>query len=47
VGLTGGGGGELPGLVDYLIDVPHLHARIQEVHGMVYLLCQIVEEAAP
>lgn len=47
VGLTGGGGGDLRGLVDHLIDVPHAHTpRIQEVHGMVvHLLCQIVEEA--
>src|SRR3990172_1695762 len=47
VGLTGAGGGELPGLVDYLIDVPHpATPRIQEVHGMViHLLCQMVEEA--
>jgi D-sedoheptulose 7-phosphate isomerase len=46
VGLTGGGGGALPGLVDHLIDVPSGETpRIQEVHGMVvHLLCQIVEE---
>ncbi len=46
VGLSGGGGGELRGLVDHLIDVPHQEtARIQEVHGMViHLLCQIIEE---
>lgn len=47
VGLTGGGGGLLPGRVDYLIDVPTSSTpRIQEVHGMVvHLLCQVVEEA--
>ena len=34
VGMTGGGGGRLRGLVDYLIDVPHDETpRIQEVHG--------------
>ena len=45
--LTGGGGGQLLGLVDHLIDVPSTDTpRIQEVHGMVvHLLCQIVEEA--
>jgi D-sedoheptulose 7-phosphate isomerase len=48
VGLTGGGGGRLPELVDYLVDVPHGDtARIQEVHGMVvHILCEIVEEEA-
>jgi D-sedoheptulose 7-phosphate isomerase len=47
VGLTGGGGGDLRGLVDYLIDVPHADTqRIQEVHAMVvHVLCQVVEEA--
>jgi D-sedoheptulose 7-phosphate isomerase len=47
VGLTGGGGGEVPPLVDHLIDVPHRETpRIQEVHGMVvHILCQIVEES--
>jgi D-sedoheptulose 7-phosphate isomerase len=47
VALTGGGGGRLAGMVDYLIDVPHASTpRIQEVHGMVvHVLCQIVEEA--
>jgi D-sedoheptulose 7-phosphate isomerase len=47
VGLTGGGGGELRGLVHHLVDVPHDDtARIQEVHGMViHILCQLVEEA--
>ena len=47
VGLTGRGGGDVAGLVDHLVDVPHQDtARIQEVHGMVvHLLCQIVEEA--
>jgi D-sedoheptulose 7-phosphate isomerase len=49
MGLTGGGGGQLVGAVDYLIDVPHAEtARIQEVHVMVvHVLCQIVEEAMP
>jgi D-sedoheptulose 7-phosphate isomerase len=49
VGMTGGGGGRLVGLVDYLIDVPHEEtARIQEVHVMVvHVLCQVVEEAMP
>jgi D-sedoheptulose 7-phosphate isomerase len=47
VGLTGRGGGEVAGLVDHLIDVPHQEtARIQEVHGMVvHLVCQGIEEA--
>jgi len=46
IGLTGAGGGNLPDLVDYLIDVPHAETpRIQEVHGMiVHVLCEIVEE---
>lgn len=48
VGLTGNGGGEVAGLVDHLIDVPHPDTqRIQEVHSMVlHVLCEIVEEAA-
>jgi D-sedoheptulose 7-phosphate isomerase len=47
VGLTGGGGGLLAGLVDYLIEVPHDETpRVQEVHAMVvHVLCQIVEQA--
>ncbi len=47
VGLTGGGGGSLRPLVDYMIDVPHADTqRIQEVHAMVvHVLCQAVEEA--
>jgi D-sedoheptulose 7-phosphate isomerase len=46
IGLTGGGGGEVADLVDFLIDVPHKETpRIQEVHAMVvHILCQIVEE---
>ena len=46
IGLTGGGGGQVAGLVDHLIDVPHRETpRIQEVHGMVvHVLCQVVEE---
>ena len=48
VGLTGNGGGEVAGLVDHLIDVPHPDTqRIQEVHTMVlHVLCEVVEEAA-
>ncbi len=48
VGLTGNGGGDLAGIVDHLIDVPHPDAqRIQEVHAMVlHVLCEVVEEAA-
>jgi D-sedoheptulose 7-phosphate isomerase len=48
IALTGNGGGDLPALVEYLIDVPHRDtARIQEVHTVVvHVLCQIVEEAA-
>jgi len=48
VGLTGSGGGQLVGLVHYLVDVPHTDTqRIQEVHAMVvHVLCQVVEEAA-
>lgn len=47
IGLTGGGGGLLAGLADYLIDVPHHETpRIQEVHAMVvHILCELVEEA--
>jgi D-sedoheptulose 7-phosphate isomerase len=46
VALTGSGGRQLQGAVDFLIDVPHGETpRIQEVHGMVvHLLCQMVEE---
>ena len=46
IGLTGGGGGLLRDLVDYLLDAPSTDTpRIQEVHGLVvHLLCQIVEE---
>jgi D-sedoheptulose 7-phosphate isomerase len=48
VGLTGEGGGELAGLVDHLIAVPHPDTqRVQEVHGMVlHVLAQVIEEAA-
>jgi D-sedoheptulose 7-phosphate isomerase len=48
VGLTGNGGGDLAGLVDDLVDVPHPDTqRIQEVHTMVlHVLAQAVEEAA-
>ncbi len=48
VGLTGNGGGDLAGIVDHLIDVPHPDPqRIQEVHAMVlHVLCEVVEEAA-
>jgi len=48
VGLTGNGGGDVAGVVDHLVDVPHPStARIQEVHAVVvHVLCQIVEEAA-
>jgi D-sedoheptulose 7-phosphate isomerase len=47
VGLTGNGGGEVAGLVDHLIDVPHRDTqRIQEVHAMVlHVLCEVVDEA--
>jgi len=49
IGLTGGGGGRVAGLVDFLLDVPHRDTpRIQEVHTMiVHVLCQVVEEALP
>ena len=49
VALTGAGGGRLPGMVDYLIDVPHKETpRIQEVHAMVvHILCEIVEGGFP
>ena len=49
VALTGGGGGRLAGLVDYLVAVPDEQtARVQEVHAMVvHVLCQVVEEAMP
>jgi D-sedoheptulose 7-phosphate isomerase len=48
VGLTGEGGGELAGLVQHLIAVPHPDTqRVQEVHSMVlHILAQVVEEAA-
>ncbi len=48
VGLTGEGGGELAGLVQHLIAVPHPDTqRVQEVHAMVlHVLAQVVEEAA-
>ena len=48
VGLSGGGGGDLAGLVDELIDVPSSSTqRIQEVHVMViHMLCEAIEEAA-
>jgi len=48
VGLSGEGGGELAGLVDHLIAVPHPDTqRVQEVHGMVlHVLAQVIEEAA-
>jgi len=48
VGLTGNGGGEVAGLVDHLIDVPHRDTqRIQEVHAMVlHVLCEVVDETA-
>jgi D-sedoheptulose 7-phosphate isomerase len=47
VGLTGEGGGELVGLVDHLIAVPHPDTqRVQEVHVMVlHVLAQAIEEA--
>ena len=48
VGLTGEGGGQLAGLVDHLIAVPHPDTqRVQEVHSMVlHVLAQVIEEAA-
>jgi D-sedoheptulose 7-phosphate isomerase len=48
VGLSGDGGGELAGLVDRLIAVPHPDTqRVQEVHSMVlHVLAQVIEEAA-
>jgi len=48
VGLTGEGGGEIAGLVQHLIAVPHPDTqRVQEVHGMVlHVLAQVIEEAA-
>ena len=48
VGLTGEGGGELAGVVQHLIAVPHPDTqRVQEVHTMVlHVLAQVVEEAA-
>ena len=46
IALTGNGGGDLRGAVDFLIDVPlQSTPRIQEVHTMVvHLLCEIAEE---
>jgi len=48
VGLTGEGGGELAGLVDHLLAVPHPDTqRVQEVHSMVlHVLAQVIEEQA-
>jgi D-sedoheptulose 7-phosphate isomerase len=48
VGLTGEGGGELVGLVEHLIAVPHPDTqRVQEVHTMVlHVLAQVIDEAA-
>jgi D-sedoheptulose 7-phosphate isomerase len=48
IGMTGEGGGEVAGLVDYLLDVPSTDTqRVQEVHTMVvHALCQVVEEVA-
>ena len=48
IGLTGEGGGELAGLVDHLIAVPHPDTqRVQEVHSMVlHVLAQVIEEKA-
>lgn len=45
VGLTGGGGGLMPPLCDYLFNVEHtLTPLIQEVHGaLVHLLCRLVD----
>ena len=49
VGLSGNGGGQMRGLVDHLVDVPHPEtARIQEVHAMVvHVLCQVIEDELP
>jgi len=48
VGLTGEGGGEVAGVVQQLIAVPHPDTqRVQEVHAMVlHVLAQVIEEAA-
>jgi D-sedoheptulose 7-phosphate isomerase len=48
VGLTGEGGGELAGLVDHLLAVPHPDTqRVQEVHSMVlHVLAQVIEAKA-
>ena len=45
VGLTGKGGGQMPSLCDYLLDVPHLQTPlVQEIHGtVVHLLCRLVD----
>jgi D-sedoheptulose 7-phosphate isomerase len=47
VGLTGGGGGELPALCDYCIVVPSPDTpRIQEGHTLLaHILCELVEQA--
>lgn len=46
VGLTGGGGGKLSSLVDYVLSVPSRSTpRIQEVHITVgHTICALVEE---
>jgi D-sedoheptulose 7-phosphate isomerase len=48
IGLTGEGGGELAGLVDHLVAVPHPDTqRVQEVHSMVlHVLAQVIEDKA-
>jgi len=45
VGLTGGDGGDLPGVVDHLLVVPSkITARVQEMHLAIgHLLCGALE----
>ncbi|OGW42371.1 MAG: phosphoheptose isomerase [Nitrospirae bacterium RBG_16_43_11] len=47
IGLTGGSGGKLASLVDYVFIVPSTDtARIQEVHiTLGHVICQVVEDA--
>lgn len=46
VGLTGGEGGEVAALVDYLINVPHDSTpRVQEMHiTIAHILCELIED---